>query len=293
MKLNQYRHVIRIKILGTILELRCKYEQCMVELKEFFAVKKQVTSLEPDIIIYCDYKKIDRYLFRTRPQERKESALEGVYFQLPGSSEVYKWESLNPPLIPFEYAPMAQQFVAIHAGAIKNEKNEAILFIGKSGSGKTTSTLRMVKQNDTLQFLTDETVFCRTRSIYIEPFPRLVLPRKMENGEIVKERYPANQLFNESKIANTGAIIKYIFFLDNTKGAGLSIDSISKEGAFRNILEHYQFAGTGMKDSIRTLHYIVEAATCYQVHYKEFSELISFIDNIPSYLAKKEGVTVN
>lgn len=280
--MDEFEYRIPLKILGAIIEVRCVFSECLEGIKSFFSTFEVSNEITPDIIIYCNWAKSDRYLYRTRPEIKGDNSSElgGVFYQLRGESQIHSWKSLNPPLIPFELAPLENQFIAIHAGAIKNEKNEGILFIGKSGSGKTTSTLRLVEQNKNLKFLTDETVFCRNRSVFIEPFQRTILPRKEQDGEIIKTSVPAIEAISKEKIAVDGAIAKYLIFLEHLPGkTPLGIKEMSKEESFKKIVEHYQFAGADISNAMITLKYIVDNAKSYNFEYSNYVELIDFLDD--------------
>ncbi|MEV2344428.1 hypothetical protein ABNE77_13685 [Paenibacillus larvae] len=180
------KYIIQVKILGGLIEVRCKHKECLDGIMDFFSTSISYNFAVPDIIIYCDWEQSDRYLYRTSPLDYRGPILEGVFYQLPGDRQVEQWDSYDPPLPPFVKEPFANMFVGLHAAAVKDRQNNAILFIGPKGSGKTTSALQIVNNSDSYELLTDETVFLRRRSLLVEPFPRLVLPRTAIDGEVTK-----------------------------------------------------------------------------------------------------------
>ncbi|GEM_PF-1087832 len=279
------KNVESIDILGGIIEVRCTFEECLNGIKRFFSASIVQRDIVPDIIIYCDWEKSDRYLFRTRPHLNQELILEGVYYQEFGSSKIIPWDSYQPVLPPFVKEPFLNSFVALHAGAVKNSNNQAFLFVGSRASGKTTSTLELVNSNYQFELLTDETVYCRKRSIYVEPFPRLVLPREEINSDIVKRMLPATEAF--FKVASSGAIVSHIFYLKPEENAQKpSIIEISNEESYRYLVEHYQYAGTEFKESLLTLHRISAHAKASVVSYSTYHDLKEIIHTIPHYLEK-------
>lgn len=282
----KFKHICRIDILGGIIEVRCKFKKCLNGIKKYFSASIVQRDVVPDIIIYCDWEKADRYLFRTRPINQN-SILDGVYYQEFGSKEVIPWDSYQPVLPPFVKKPYLNSFVALHAGAVKNYNNQALLFVGSRASGKTTSTLELVNSNHDFELLTDETVFCRKRSIYVEPFPRLVLPRYDNNSNIVKRELPATEAF--CKIANSGAIVSHIFYLKPEENSQKPlIIEISNEESYRHLVEHYQYAGTEFKESLLTLYRISEYAKASIVSYNTYYELKEIIKTIPQYIKKTQ-----
>lgn len=284
---HDHIYLKRIKILGGIIEVRCKYYECLEGIEAFFSASITDAFITPDIIIYCNWKKADRYLFRTRPKEDGDEFLPGVFYQKSGSTEILPWDSYDPPLPPFIKKPFINSFVGLHAGAIKGDKNNAILFIGSRGSGKTTSTLELVNNFEQYELLTDETVFIRKRSLLVEPFPRLVLPRAIADGEIKKYSLRADQAYK--RVAKQPAIVTHGFFLKKDIG-GPFISKISSIDAYRNIVEHYKYAGTGLKESMITLSLVAQEAEFSVISYKNYEDLKSILRTVPSYL---EGLSLN
>lgn len=288
--MKDFKYICRIGILGGIIEVRCKFENCLKGIKRFFSASIIQTVQVPDIIIYCEWEESGRYLYRTRPNQNQGLILNGVFFQEFGSSEIKPWDSYQPVLPPFVKEPFSNSFVALHAGAVKNNQNEAFLFVGIQGSGKTTSSLELVNSNEQFELLTDETVYCRKRSLFIEPFPRLVLPREEQNGEIIKKSIPATKAF--SKIASTGAIVNHIFYLEKDENSNTppSISPISREKSYRKLVESYQFAGVDFHESLITLNQITEYANASILRYSTYNDLKEIIKSIPNYIESKEGL---
>lgn len=276
-----YEFIIQVNILGGLIEVRCKYKECLDGIMDFFSTSISYSFTVPDIIIYCDWEQSGRYLYRTSPSNYKEPILEGVFYQLPGHDKVEPWDSYDPPLPPFVKEPFANMFVGLHAAAIKDKQNNAILFIGPQGSGKTTSALQMVNNSDAYELLTDETVFLRKRSLLVEPFPRLVLPRILINGEVTKCAVTAREAFKQ--VARQSALINHVFFLKRVSDSN-GITGISTDEAYRSIVEHYQYAGSSFKESMITLSIVAKEVPFSRIHYSNYKELLAILKSVPEYL---------
>lgn len=283
-ELESYVYNSKFAILGAILEVRCKHEVCLDGIEEFFSTLITYEVITPDIIIYCSWEKSDRYLYRTRPTRENEVHLPGVFYETPDSVGVLPWDSYDPPLPPFIKKPFINNFVALHAGAIKGNKNDAIIFIGPRASGKTTSTLELVNNFDFYELITDETLYIRKRTNLVEPFPRLILPRTIVEGDIRKYALSAKKAYK--KIAKSSALISHGFFLNGDIEGKASIQKVSDEEAFRNIIEHYQYAGTDLLESILTLRKLTERTTFSSINYHKYDDLKEILKDVPSYLEK-------
>ncbi|MBM7581136.1 phosphoenolpyruvate carboxykinase (ATP) [Jeotgalibacillus terrae] len=276
-----YKYKTRINILGGCIEVRCKYKNCLEGIKYFFSANfDDSLDFTPDIVIYISLKESDRYLYRTSPSEN--GYITGVSYQLKGSSEILEWDSYDPPLPPFVKPPFSNNFVALHAGAIRTTNNNAILFVGPKGSGKTTSTLELVNNSDEFELLTDETVFVRKRSLLVEPFPRLVLPREKIGEGIEKTSISSIEAYK--KVAQKGALITHCFLLEKSDIEEPSISEISNFESYRNLIEYYQYAGTNFEESLITLKKIADEATFSIIRYKEYDDLIQVLKNIPKII---------
>ncbi|ARF70244.1 hypothetical protein B7C51_23980 [Paenibacillus larvae subsp. pulvifaciens] len=275
------KYIIQVKILGGLIEVRCKHKECLDGIMDFFSTSISYNFAVPDIIIYCDWEQSDRYLYRTSPLDYRGPILEGVFYQLPGDRQVEQWDSYDPPLPPFVKEPFANMFVGLHAAAVKDRQNNAILFIGPKGSGKTTSALQIVNNSDSYELLTDETVFLRRRSLLVEPFPRLVLPRTAIDGEVTKFAMTAREAFRQ--VARQSAMINHGFFLKRVSGH-IGISGISSDEAYRNIVEHYQYAGSSFKESMITLSVVAREVAFSRISYSNYEQLLAILKSVPEYL---------
>ncbi|MGH0595751.1 hypothetical protein [Bacillus wiedmannii] len=285
---SDFKYAVTIQLLGGVIEAKCKYLKCLEGIKSFFSSCIIESWITPDIIIYCDWEEAGRYLFRTSPVvDENMKFLPGVFYKEKGSNKLHAWDSADPPLPPFVKEPFVNSFVGLHAGAVKGKKNNAILFIGPRESGKTTSTLEIVNNYpEEYSLLTDETAFIRKRSCLIEPFPRLVLPRTLVDGKIHKYALEANEAYK--KVATSSAIITHIFFLK--KGIGKPyINEISPIEAYRKIINNYLYAGADLADSMITLAMIVNQVSLSSINYSSYEDLLSIINEVPSYLGEKEA----
>lgn len=282
---GDFKFKVQVKVLGGLIEVKCKYKECLDGIIDFFSTSISLSFAVPDIIIFCDWEQSGRYLFRTSPSDYRGHILKGVYYQLPGNGQAEPWDSYDPPLPPFVKEPFANTFVGLHAAAVKDKQKNAILFIGPKGSGKTTSALQIVNNSDSYELLTDETVFLRRRSLLVEPFPRLVLPRTAINGEVTKFAMTAREAFRQ--VAQQSAIINHVFFLKRVSGH-IGISGISSDEAYRNIVEHYQYAGSSFKESMITLSVVAREVPFSRISYSNYEQLLAILKSVPEYLENRQ-----
>lgn len=265
---ESYKYTRSFSIFNNIVEVNAQYEEFLDELEDFLPSSSSYQTA--DVVLYTELKQTHRYLFRTRPHD---SLPLPIYVE--ENEKIKVWQSSTPPFPPFESQKFKGRYVALHAGAIMDEINQVTLIIGKQGAGKTTLSTKM--SNDYgYQYLTDETAIVATGTNYIFPFPRIILPRVQNRGEIVKVKIPAKKIV--TNIAEVGGVIKNIVFLEPTdKTKRVEAEDIDYVSCRHRLFESYQYAGTDLKNSFSTLDLIAKTAQAKVISYPEndFQALLS------------------
>ncbi len=109
-----------------------------------------------------------RYLTRTSPSESE--ILTDVLISYK-TQNFMPWSNIAPPLIPYILPNIVGRFFAYHASAINVLGFGALIFLGNKGSGKTTNSLALCKEQNH-QLLTDETCVIDKSSMLIKAMLR-------------------------------------------------------------------------------------------------------------------------
>ncbi|AQT86529.1 hypothetical protein B1222_22470 [Paenibacillus larvae subsp. pulvifaciens] len=115
----------------------------------------------------------------------------------------------------------------------------------------------------------------------VEPFPRLVLPRTAIDGDVTKFAITAREAFRQ--VARQSAMINHGFFLKRASGH-IGISGISSDEAYRNIVEHYQYAGSSFKESMITLSVVAREVAFSRISYSNYEQLLAILKSVPEYL---------
>jgi len=277
---NSYPYRIRLFLLGGMIEVQCRFKQCAEEIRNYFVTAVcDDRWLSPDVIVKCDTPEAGRYLFRTRPKECAGLPLEGIAVLTSGDAEPQPWMYVDPPLPPFRISPFRDRFVGLHAGAVETSSGHGLLIIGSSGSGKTTTTLELVR-NHRCGLLTDETVFIHRRSRLIEPFPRIILARERdEQGKIAKIAIPATEACE--RICDQPVVAQHAIFLEPTSVGIPVMRTISPAEMFRKLIPHHLDVGCTSDEAIVTLTLLAQSVAGTVLSYSSYHDLVKIIPNIP------------
>lgn len=259
-------------LLGCQIEVNCKYVTLKEDIENYFPHFINERNVTPDVVIYCEWERSNKYLFRARPEKFLNEHLEGVYFKLPGK-KIEQWRNLNPPLPPNSIPPFKDRFVGLHAGAVVNNLNQATLLIGPRGSGKTTTTSQLVNTFGH-HLLTDETVYIHKRTSIIEPFLREIRARVKDHfsGEIKKQSKNVNEMY-KSVYKKAVPAIQGVFLEPSNRLGIYKIDD--EEDILKRLISNHRDVGCNNNESLYTLSLLSKELRFYVFNYRDYQELIS------------------
>lgn len=268
---------------GEIVQINAIHKTFVEELCDFLSldVNKLNMITIPAIELYFDLKHIDRYLFRTRPYS---IPLNGCFIKNE-NDKIVPWESLSPPIPPYDSDAFKNKYLAFHAGAVSNNE-KSYLIIGKRGSGKTTAVTRLVNQHN-FNLLTDETAIISKNSLMVHSFPRMFHPRVKVNGKIEKTKIRADRVVKS--IERNSKTLDMIFILK--KSDIQRVTKLNSMNSCYHLLEGFQYAGTELKSSLSTITRLSFKST-YLIEYEsgEFNSLINSIDKISDIIKKSINI---
>lgn len=272
--MKDFPYLIRLHILGCYIDIYCSYKECLNEIKSYFSPSVSYKNdCTPDIIITCDWKNASKYLFRSRPVN-KSKILKGIKYLSPLENEFKIWNSYLPPIPPFPIYPIKNRFVGLHASAIETN-NEAILFVGEKGAGKSTTSVNIVQSNSNFSLITDETVLIHRRTNVITPFPRAVHIWEKNGNSLSKKAIPADEAC--PKIRKSSTSISQIFFLipEINNLSKQKVSRLTPNEAITNLMQHHLDTGTDFHESFSTLIALAKSIPCKKFVYNSYTELTS------------------
>jgi len=261
--------VTSLSLLGVRVDVRCGHAACAAGIVAFYSASTVPGGLSsPEVVIWCDWARPGRYLFRSRPDDCAGVPLQGVFVQtLRSAREPWTWTL--PPIPPLASWPFRDRFVALHAAMIRTAAGEGVLIAGDRGSGKSTAALR-VSERLGAQVLCDETTLIHCRTTLAEPFPHSV--GVWRSGR--KVQTPITEVC--TRIAHEAAPINRMLFLK--PGASASrVCRRSRSDALRELLPHHREAGASIGDAMQTLLHLAARTESWSIEYTDRHELVDLV----------------
>ncbi len=263
------RPVVSLSLLGARVDVRCAHAACAAAIRAFYSASTVSSpSSSPEVVIWCDWEKPGRNLFRSRPEDCAGIPLEGVFVQTLRSAR-RPWTSPFPPIPPLASWPFKDRFVALHAAMVQNVAGEGVLIAGDRGSGKSTTALG-VSERLGAQVFCDETALVHCRTTLVEPFPHSV--GVWRNGS--KVQTPITEVC--TRIARKAVPVSRMLFLK--PGASVSrVSRRSRSDALRELLTHHRDAGASIGDAMQTLLHLAAQAESWSIEYTDHHELVDLV----------------
>jgi len=186
----------------------------------------RIHSLNPDFNYTINLTERKYYLYRNERKTHQNRDSHKIIYAL-------EWQIVN------DFLHAYKNQVKFHAASLALQ-NAGALFIGNSGTGKTSLSIMLMKHH--WRLLSDEFGILDPNSLYVYPFPRNI---------IIKPHHPIDQL-QKSRYVNTiyrtdtefGKTIKKpvrlkrIFYLKNTSSADFQIKKLKQYQALPQLLDH-------------------------------------------------------
>ncbi len=272
---NDYPYSSTFNILGGVTWVRCKYRDCLEDIRSHFSCSESRETVTPDVVVYCDSPRASRYLFRARPTPIS-GPLEDVKLMTAGTGNALRaWRSHYPVLPPLAIEPFANRFVGIHASAVIQPNGEAILFAGERGAGKSTVAVDWVNHGD-CSLLTDETVFLHRRTAIVEPFP-IAIGLKQGAAQQGKELIPACRAVR--RVAAEPAVVKAVVLLfPDSSQTSYSLQQLGDGEGLRGLLRHHLDVGADLDESMITLAFLAAGTPMWSFRYNGYANLFALKD---------------
>lgn len=258
---------VQLALLGGKVLARFAHARCRDDVARYFSCSTDDTDSSPDVIVECDWKEADRYLFRARPEEFAGTPLGGVRVRARGEAAAVRWLSRHPPLPPLSMAPFKDRFLALHAAVVRDPDGRGIALLGDRNTGKSTCALDLCRRSG-YEFLGDETAFVHLRTTVAEPFPQGVGIRT-DRGH--KTTVPAAELF--PRVGRTPTVLNRLVLLAPTHGTANRTERLSPADTLRALLPHQRDASAPLDDAVVTLDRLARETTAIQLSYSDPARL--------------------
>ena len=252
------------------------------KIKNFFYkhIKNNINRSADMILIIEETLSEDRFKYLHRNQYENNIQSLGIKYLI-DSSEWSDWLDTAPPLIPYNLKENINQFVALHAAAIKKSNDKAIIVMGNREAGKSTLSLGLCKKNN-WELYTDETTIIRTTDQKIIPLLRQVHIYKKRRDMLKKEYLSftdAAWLKTAEKPCTPDIIIELVHIHGLITPYVTTIPDVSSK--LKLILPHTVKFGTSNSDVLKTIFKPAVNCSFYQVchggfrHFKKLENIIS------------------
>lgn len=269
--------VVRLRLLGVRIDVRCVYQECADEVAAFYSASHVPgQSAGPEVIVWCETREAGRYLFRARPDDQAGEPLEGVSVQTLRSPE-QPWTSVLPPIPALASWPFKDRFVALHAAAVRLPGGACVLIAGDRGSGKTTSALTLAERLSA-EVLCDETAFIHCRTNIVEPFPHAV--GIWRDGH--KIRTPITDVC--SRIGIEPAPVSQLVFLRRAEEdhSQARVSRVPRSQVLRLLLGQHRDGGASIGDAMQTVLNLAERCDASVIDYSETEDLVDAVCELAS-----------
>lgn len=112
--------------------------------------------------------------------------------------------------------------IMLHGGLISNEKNENIVILGTTNSGKSTNIYKLLKNNRKLKYGSDDLLYYDFDTKLLYPFPKPIFLREevdddVKNYEIIFNENEKRYLYYPENVIEKSVSITKIFILERNK----------------------------------------------------------------------------
>lgn len=279
---EKYPYQAVFHLLGCYLLVKCSYESCLNDIKEYFANAECDFFCSPDVIVECSWQHAGRYLFRSRP-ENEPLRLVGVRVLQKGKINSKEWKYRQyPPLPPLAIAPFKNRFIGLHGAAISYSEEKCFLLIGERGSGKSTLSRTLVNEQK-YSLMTDETVYLHCRTKLVEPFIIATGIHEETPEGLTKKQVPAKLVYNSLK--NKPSLATHIILLaSSTTNNKINLTHLRQEETFKLLLQNHLDVGSSEDESLFSLMKLAKEVPSTILRYSSYKQLPAAIPLIREFV---------
>jgi HprK-related kinase A len=199
-------------------------------------------------------------------------------------------------------AMRVHHFLMFHAAVVANDADNAVIFPGEPGAGKSTLCAYLIHNN--WRLLSDEFTLLRDESLAIHPFPRAI-PLKNESISIIREMIPDAVLGPEIPGTRKGTVShlcpsenhirrmdelahpKLLIFPTFKRGSPLTLEPLSTEECFVGLTRHsFNYVARGL-DGFNLTGALAQAIRGYRLVYSDLPSAAEAIKGLMAEAAPK------